>query len=115
MQQVISRFLANLGHAVQCADNAAQAMAQAERQRFDLLLIDTRLPDAEGPELLGMLRQLPNYHEVPAIAISGYGEEQARFARAAGFDRFFSKPIEFDDLQAAIERYGAQRVRVVGS
>src|SRR5690242_7488859 len=102
MQQVISRFLTGLGHTVTCADVASDAHALAAEHPFELLMIDMRLPDADGAEALAQLRALPGYGGTPAIAISGYGEEYARQARGAGFDAYLSKPIEFDALQGAI-------------
>jgi two-component system CheB/CheR fusion protein len=108
MQQVISRFLTGLGHTVSCAEAASDAHALATDRPFELLMIDLRLPDADGAEALEQLRTLPGYGATPAIAISGYGEEYARQARAAGFDLFLSKPIEFDALQGAIEAFSGR-------
>ena len=103
MQQVITRFLAGLGHVVTCAETADDARAHTANRSFEFLMIDLRLPDADGAEVLAQIRALPGYNGVPAIAISGYGEEHARQARADGFDTYLSKPIEFDALQNAIE------------
>jgi len=113
MQQVISRFLAGVGHTIACADTAAAAYALAAQRHFELLVIDLRLPDADGADALADLRTLPGYGGAPAIAISGYGEEYARQARSDGFDAYLSKPIEFDALQAAVESYSGQ-ARVLG-
>src|SRR5215213_8580002 len=114
MQQVISRLLASLGHTVEVADSATDALALAARRPFGLLLIDMRLPDYDGPELLGMLRRLPGYQQTPAIAISGFGPEHARQASSAGFASYLSKPIEFDTLRATIERFEVPRERAIG-
>jgi CheY-like chemotaxis protein len=108
MQQVISRFLTGLGHTVACADASDTAHALAAGHPFELLMIDMRLPDADGAEVLVELRALPGYRGTPAIAISGFGEEYARQARVAGFDAYLSKPIEFDALQRAIEAYSSR-------
>lgn len=103
MQQVISRYLESLGYTVSVAEDGAEALALAQRALFQLYVIDMRLPDQDGPQLLSALRDLPGHGGRPAIAVSGLGEEERASMLAAGFDAFLPKPIDLDDLVRVVE------------
>lgn len=105
MQQVISRFLVSQGYSVAIADSAEQALHLTRQERYHLVVIDMRLPDRDGPDLLQALRQEPGMAYCPAIAVSGLGEDDRERTVLAGFDAFLSKPIDLDELLAAVQRY----------
>ncbi|EDY87371.1 response regulator receiver protein [gamma proteobacterium HTCC5015] len=66
----------------------------ADRERFDVLLLDISLPEMDGVELLQKIRTLPDYHQVPAVALTSHAMkgDRERFL-AKGFDGYVSKPI----------------------
>jgi CheY-like chemotaxis protein len=105
MQQVISRFLMSQGYSVTIAGTGEEALAAARRAAHRLLVIDMRLPDQDGPDVLVALRREPGLEGCPAIAVSGLGEEDRERTVAAGFDSFLVKPIDLDELLAAVRRY----------
>ncbi len=105
MQQVISRFLMSQGYAVDVAGDAQEALTFAQRRAYHLLMIDMRLPDQDGPQLLGMLRGLPDFAPCPAIAVSGLGEDDRELMIDAGFETFLAKPIDLDELLATVHHY----------
>nr|WP_044199195.1 response regulator [Oscillochloris trichoides] len=107
MQQVLYHFLESQNYTVVLADDAATALTLAQQLTFDLLLIDMRLPDLDGPQLLLALRNLPGMQRCPAIALSGLGTQDREAALAAGFDHFLIKPIDLDVLVQALERLSA--------
>jgi two-component system cell cycle response regulator DivK len=112
MQQVISRFLMSQGYSVAVAQTGEEALELARRESCRLLVIDMRLPDQDGPELLTALRREPGLASCPAIAVSGLGEDDRDRTLAAGFEDFLAKPIDLDELLAAVRRYvnrGAMR------
>jgi two-component system, repressor protein LuxO len=62
-----------------------------------LLLLDIKLKDCTGWELLGQLREMKPF--VPAIAISAMAPgEIAKEYKKTGFDAFLSKPFEIEEL-----------------
>jgi CheY-like chemotaxis protein len=68
---------------------------------IDLIVSDIGLPDLDGRELIGRLRARRN---VPAIALSGYGTEEAIQASLnAGFAAHVMKPTEMATLLEAID------------
>ena len=95
MQQLIARFLGDLGYQVGVAGRADEAIALARGTPPHLFMIDMHLPDLDGPEALHALRALPGCAEMPAIAISGMDEHDARhmltkdFAEELGATRLF--------------------------
>ncbi len=105
MQQVISSYLQLQGYEVAVTGDGAQALAVARGPAFQLYVIDMRLPDLDGPEILAALRALPGPGRCPAIAVSGLGEEERTRTLAAGFDAFLAKPIDLDDLVGAVRRF----------
>lgn len=115
MQQVISRFLVSQGHGVAVAQTGEEAIELARGESPQLLVIDMRLPDMDGPEVLAALRALPGLDACPAIAVSGLGEDDREKTVHAGFGTFLAKPIDLDELLAAVRRYVGVALRAVGT
>jgi two-component system CheB/CheR fusion protein len=91
------------GHRVQTAGDVAAALDITGRRRFDLVISDLGLPDRSGLDLMRMLRA--RGETLPAIALSGYGQEKDREqSRAAGFQMHLVKPIDGDQLIEAIAK-----------
>jgi CheY-like chemotaxis protein len=115
MQQVISRFLMSQGYSVAVAQTGEEALELVRGEGFRLLVIDMRLPDQDGPDLLTALRREPGLDGCPAIAVSGLGEDDRERTLSAGFDAFLAKPIDLDELLAAVRRYVSRgAMRAVG-
>jgi signal transduction histidine kinase/CheY-like chemotaxis protein len=94
-------MLERRGYAITVAHTADQAMEKARAQEFDLLISDIGLPDRSGYELM---RELQAIRNVRGIAISGFGmEHDVSKARAAGFSEHLTKPINFEQLEEAIQ------------
>jgi CheY-like chemotaxis protein len=115
MQQLMERFLGDLGYSVAVAGRADEAIVLAQDCAPALVLLDMHLPDLDGPDLLKALRTLPACATMPAIAMSGMDEGAMPPVRAAGFIDYLSKPIDLDLLEATVARYISNRnVRSVG-
>lgn len=100
--RVLQRVLEHSGYRVAHASTVAAAREHAAKSGFDLLISDVGLPDGTGVQLLSELRR---DHDVPAIAISGFGMlSDVTASRAAGFAEHFTKPVDWEQLRDAIER-----------
>ena len=67
------------------------------------MVADLELPDGDGCDLLRQLRSREGFARLPAIAISGYSQQQWRSqAATSGFDRYAVKPFSIDSLVNAI-------------
>ncbi len=103
---LLGRLLGRQGHLVEQASDCASAVAKAKSSGFDLLVSDIQLPDGTGHELLGRLNAI---RPVRAIALTGFGmDHDIRQASESGFDAHLTKPIEFTQLLAAIDRVMAR-------
>jgi CheY-like chemotaxis protein len=99
--KVLSRLLAGFEHDVKTASTVASAKKLADAADFDLVISDLGLPDGNGMELMRYLR---GTHELPGIALSGFGmDDDIRRSLEAGFARHLTKPIDLQQLQAAID------------
>jgi CheY-like chemotaxis protein len=115
MQQLMVRFLGDLGYEVAVASRADEAIALARQGKPGLLLIDMHLPDRDGPEVLTDIRALPGCARTPAIAMSGLDESEARRIMTDDFAAYLPKPVDLDILQATVVAYlGGQIMRSVG-
>src|SRR5207302_4223479 len=82
--------------------SAAQFHAHPDGRRADAFLLDVRLPDGSGIDLLRAIRQGEN--GAPAIMISGHGTiaEAVEATRAGAFD-FLEKPLGRDRVLLALK------------
>ncbi|HZH30156.1 MAG TPA: response regulator [Pyrinomonadaceae bacterium] len=93
------------GYRVLTAANGYEAIAVAERERPDLILMDLRMPMLNGLAATRQLRQHNNEHlrRIPILALSAYDPAQHRaVAIAAGCNDYVMKPIDYDRLENLI-------------
>ncbi len=99
--RAMSRLLRKLEHRVTTATCVSGAIQAADNEKFDLVISDLGLPDGTGLELMEQLRAM---YPLKGIALTGYGmESDIEKTKLAGFQMHLTKPINFGDLQAAIE------------
>ena len=96
----LSRGLQRVGHEVIVARNGEDGLAAAAAARPDLVLLDLKLPDLDGIEVV---RRLRTWTTVPIVLLSGQGSERARVAALdAGADDFVDKPFSMEELRARV-------------
>jgi PAS domain S-box-containing protein len=85
--------------------NGTDGVARAMALRPDLVLIDMQLPDFDGFEVLRRLRAHPDTARIPCIALSANAMPQdIATALEAGFDDYWTKPIDFRQFLGALEQ-----------
>ncbi len=100
------------GYRVTVCESAARFQAERHKSRADLYLVDLRLPDGNGIDLLRSLRQADD--ATPVVMISGHGtiRDAVDATRSGAFD-FLEKPLARDRVllvtRNAIERSELQR------
>jgi two-component system cell cycle response regulator DivK len=105
---IMKMLLEMRGYRVLTAANGHEALANAERERPDLILMDLRMPLLNGLATTRQLRQHPDarLRQLPVIALSAYDPAQHRaVAIAAGCNEYVTKPIEYDGLEKLIETF----------
>ncbi|MGN0650677.1 MAG: HD domain-containing phosphohydrolase [Oscillospiraceae bacterium] len=74
------------------ADNGADAFVELEKQQIDLVLLDVNLPDADGMELVGQIKE--KYH-IPVVLMTGDKTlETINKALESGCDDYITKPYQ---------------------
>ncbi len=90
------------GYLVDVAGDATEAADALARDRFDLVLMDLRMPGLSGTRFLEVLRT--RGERVPVLMISGFGTVDAAVeAIQIGADDFLTKPVDPDVLSAKVE------------
>jgi len=81
------------GHEVDVAENGAEAIDKSQKKYYDLAVIDVKLPDMEGTQLLSNLRS--NFPRTKKIVITGYPAlENAAMAVNLRADAYIVKPVK---------------------
>ena len=100
----ISEILTLLGHEVRCANNGKQGVEVAESWQPDIILMDLRMPVMDGPTAIRLLRRNPDTSYIPIFVLSAYSDSETRsLCKQIGVDRFISKPLDVEKLDAAIK------------
>ncbi|HEV7682135.1 MAG TPA: PAS domain S-box protein [Pyrinomonadaceae bacterium] len=103
--EMLGKLLEIEGAFVDLARSGAEALAIANRKRFDLIVSDISMPEMDGYELLQELRKLPQMEKVPAVALTGFGRSaDIERAHAEGFAEHLTKPIDIDQLLVIVRR-----------
>ena len=85
---------------IRSAATCSAAIAAISQLCPDLILLDLGLPDIDGMEVLGQIRQ---ESEVPVIVVSARGMEQEKVgALDAGADDYLTKPFSVEELMARL-------------
>jgi signal transduction histidine kinase/HPt (histidine-containing phosphotransfer) domain-containing protein/DNA-binding NarL/FixJ family response regulator len=106
---IFTEYLDAWGHEVTSVEDGAQALVACTMRRFDLLLLDGRMPVMGGPEALERIRATPPGEVcdaqvyVAAISANTAADDRAGFERA-GAQAFIVKPVHAPLLHAVIQR-----------
>ena len=109
-REMIGRYLLIQGFEVISAVDGAQAVALAQAQLPDLILMDMGLPILSGWQATAQIKAAPATRTIPIVALTAYAmaEDRAR-AYSVGCDEFETKPVNFPQLKAKIEALLARR------
>ena len=104
----LQRFLASIGHEVTVAADAASALIETSRRKFSCMLLDVRLPDQSGMDLLSSL--IEREPHVAVIMLTGVNDAQsAAQCMQRGAMDYLVKPVDLQELERAIARALARR------
>lgn len=100
---VMRKRLGKRGVEVTPALSGADAIQTLRRQDFDVAVVDLKMEDMNGIEVLSILKKM--VPELPVIMLTGHGSEQAaRDGMAHGAFDYLLKPCELDNLMAKIRQ-----------
>ena len=103
LRMALFTALTRLGHGVELAEDGLEALERFQGQRFDLVLVDTRLPKSDGLSVIRELKKLRP--EIPVIAMSsGGGVDEAVGAMREGAQDYLLKPFPNGVIEEAVKR-----------
>jgi CheY-like chemotaxis protein len=106
-QKVIVRLVRSLGCDVEAVANGNEVLAACAARRFDVVLMDIRMPEMDGLEAARCLRRQLAVEQQPRIyaLTAGIAAEDRQACFDAGMDGFVAKPVvkeQLEELFAAV-------------
>jgi DNA-binding NtrC family response regulator len=99
----LQEFLENRGFDVAVAGLPSEGLAFLEKQAVDILVLDIKMPEMDGLQVLQKVK--PEFPEMEVIMVSGHGDMQTVIeAMRYGATDYFTKPFRLAEVMGAIER-----------
>ncbi len=100
--RTFTRILQKSGYEIETAETGKEATEKTENRQFDLVLVDIRLPDMDGTDLLAKLKN--QLRQTVKIMITGFPSlETGVKALDEGADAYLVKPVKPQELLVLIE------------
>ena len=101
----VSSYLKAKGYRILLAKNGQEAIALAQSQHPDVILMDIQMPGMDGLEAMQQIRRDPNLVDLPIIALTALAMTGDRDrCLAAGANDYISKPVKLKQLAATIQQ-----------
>ena len=116
-QMVATEYLERFGCIVTPAGNGLEAVSEFKNTQFDLILMDCQMPDMDGYEATGVIREQEKYQDLvrtPIIAFTAnamQGDKEK--CLNAGMDDYISKPVSAKSLEDVLGKWLADKVEQV--
>ncbi|MEP6590904.1 MAG: HD domain-containing phosphohydrolase [Gemmatimonadota bacterium] len=112
IRTTLAKFLTGMGHEVVVASNAAEAVEHVRRRKIGCVLLDIRLPDASGLDLVPTLLELEPFAAILMLTAVNDAHSAALCMQRGATD-YLVKPVDLADLQRAIVRALARRSEAI--
>ncbi len=100
---ILSTLLARRGFSTHAFNDSRAAIDQLRRWKPSAVVIDIMMPHVNGYRVARQIRRERGFEHVPIIAVSSLtSEEHYRRAANAGINRALTKPVDVNQLEAAI-------------
>lgn len=109
----VRRVLEEEGHAVDLADDGAEAFGRAMAEPYDLVILDVMLPSMDGYEIARQMRKAGNH--TPILMLTARDSVQDRVTGLdAGADDYLVKPFALAELLARVRAFGRRSRMAAG-
>jgi len=103
--KVVGKRLEVEGYQVSVAVEGQEALAKAQTERPDLIILDLMLPKLNGYEVCTMLKQDTRYQHIPIMLFTAKAQDQdERLGMECGADAYVRKPFKAQELLERIRR-----------
>ena len=105
VREIEHRILSNNGIATLLCSNGRQAVEMAETHHPDLILLDLKMPDMQGQDVLHALKSNPATQHIPVVVVSARSSWQTiEESYMLGAVDFLTKPFEYQELLSRVRR-----------
>jgi len=112
IRELVRHFLQNEGFAVHEAADGAEALAKLESVKADLVILDIMMPNMDGWQLCGELRE---HYDIPLLMLTAKGETAEKIKGfQLGTDDYLVKPFDPPELVARVKAL-LRRYRIAAS
>ena len=114
--ETVSDYLHAKGYRISIARSGIEAIQRAQEDKPDLILMDIQMPDLDGLEATRRIRSDSDVRlaRTPIIAVTALAMPGDRErCLQAGANDYFSKPVNFREMLAAIETHTASELRAI--
>ncbi len=104
--RLLSRMLAEEGYRVETASSGARALATAQANPPDLVLLDIKMPEMDGYEVCAAFKADERTRDIPIIFLSALDEtyDKVKAFTSGGVD-YIIKPFQFEEVLARVETH----------
>lgn len=99
IRALVARIAGRDGHAVTCVRDGHETIAALTAQRFDMLILDVVMPDANAFDVLAFMHQ---HVWTPTIIITSMADDELGTLKEAGVFAIIKKPFLIDTLRKGI-------------
>jgi len=104
--ELVLEILESIGFSAYGARDGKEAVEMAEKETYDLILMDIELPDMDGVEVTRIIRKRNKNKNTPIIALTAFAMKGDRENfLASGFSDYVPKPVDVGDFMKKIEKY----------
>jgi DNA-binding NtrC family response regulator len=103
LRNIISDMIKPLGHKIFLAENGSQAVSQGKREFFDIALLDIKVPDMGGLEVMAELKKInPN---ILCVMLSSFADVQIAVSaiKLGAFD-YIPKPFKEEEVMKVVNK-----------
>jgi two-component system cell cycle response regulator DivK len=104
--ELVLEILNGMNFQAHYAVDGKEAVKMAQKETYDLILMDIDLPDMNGVEVARIIRTNPTYMNTPIIALTAYvmKGDRERFL-ASGFSDYVPKPVDVKEFMKLLDKY----------
>jgi len=105
-QKVLVQMLKRMGYRADAVADGREVIQALERQDYDLVLMDIKMPEMDGITATKVIRKLRPENGPKIVAITAFALEVDREkCLEAGMDDYISKPVKIGDLAEMLKKY----------